>query len=76
MASAKSKGCPISDIGTYMRVKWQLSSTKELTKSQASELIDLIEGGQIASLVQNMSPASDLPAKSSETTGSGVSEAK
>jgi len=46
MASAKSKGILIADVGTYMKAKWQLTGTKDLTKKQASELIDLIEGGK------------------------------
>lgn len=46
MASAKGKGILIADVGTYMKAKWQLTGTKDLTKKQASELIDLIEGGK------------------------------
>jgi hypothetical protein len=46
MAAARSKGILIADVGTYMKAKWQLTGTKNLTKKQASELIDLIEGGK------------------------------
>lgn len=47
MASARGKGCEISEVGVYMKERWQIASMKGLTKSQASELIDLIEAGKL-----------------------------
>jgi hypothetical protein len=46
MASAKSKGHLISDVGAYMKAKWNITSTKDLSKNQASEIIDFIEQGK------------------------------
>ena len=46
MASAKSKGHLISDVGAYMKARWNITSTKDLLKNQASEIIDLIEQGK------------------------------
>lgn len=61
MTSAKSKGLLIADIGAYMKAKWSIANTKDLTKRQASEIIDLIEGGKFKDELENLkTPQAEL----------------
>jgi hypothetical protein len=53
MAAARDSGILIADVGTYMKAKWRLTSTRDLTKKQAIELIDLIEGSKFRDELDN-----------------------
>ncbi len=75
MASARSKGILISDVGALMKSKWNITNTKDLTKRQASEIIDLIEkGGFKEELEKSKTPQPELfeEEDAPETAGSAA----
>ena len=68
MASAKSKGLLIADIGAYMKAKWNITNTRDLTKRQASDIIDLIESGKFKDELENLkTPQTELFEEAAET---------
>lgn len=56
MASGKAKGVAIADVGTYAMTKWQIAHMNKLSKKQASEIIELIEGGKFKEELNKLIP--------------------
>jgi hypothetical protein len=75
MASAKNKGLLIADIGACMKAKWNITNTRDLTKRQASEIIDLVENGKFKDQFKNLKTPQEEnfeeEAKTPETAESG-----
>jgi hypothetical protein len=59
MACAQSKGIAKSDLGLFIMKKWNVAHQNKLTKKQASDLIELIEGGKFPEELNKLVPQSD-----------------
>ena len=65
-ASGKQMGYQDEDIKGIIKTKWGVESTKELSKSQASELIQMIEKGEGVESAEAKSPFDEAKSESKE----------